>query len=107
MTYQQAQITGKLQVALAPIHLEVFNESHLHGRPEGSESHFRVLVVSEAFVGKSLVAQHRLVHEALREELHQAVHALTLKTMTPAEWRQAANSANISSPQCRGGSKTL
>lgn len=105
MAYQQAQITSKLQAALTPLHLEVVNESHLHGRLPGSESHFRVLVVAEAFVGKSLVAQHRMVHEILRDELHHAVHALTLQTLTPLEWDKDHENRRISSPVCRGGSK--
>ena len=63
----------KLAAAFAPARLEVINESHLHAghrnSPGTGESHFRVLIVSEAFAGKSRLARHRLVNEVLAAEL--------------------------------------
>ena len=68
------------------------DESHLHaghaGNPGGgpdAETHFRVKVVSEAFTGKAKVQRHRLVYGLLKEEIDGGVHALALKTKTPAE----------------------
>jgi stress-induced morphogen len=58
------------------------------GNPHGgadAETHFRVEVVSDAFNGLPLVARHRLVYAALKTELAQGLHALALKTKTPAE----------------------
>uniref|UniRef100_A0A8C5CV39 BolA family member 1 n=1 Tax=Gadus morhua TaxID=8049 RepID=A0A8C5CV39_GADMO len=48
-------------------------------------SHFRVLVVSASFDGLSLIQRHRLVNEALREELSSCVHALAIQAKTPAQ----------------------
>ena len=54
------------------------------GRATG-ESHFRVVVVSEAFQGASPVERHRRINAALKDELAGPVHALAIKAMTPAE----------------------
>ena len=54
-------------------------------RPEPEESHFRVLVVSEVFAGKSRVDRHRLVNQTLARELQQGVHALAIKALAPDE----------------------
>ncbi len=51
----------------------------------GSGDHFQVVVVSEAFSGMSLVEQHRLVYAPLREALAERIHALSIKTYTPAQ----------------------
>ena len=87
----QQQITEKLKEAFNPEHLEVVNESHMHSVPEGSESHFKVTIVSDAFEGKMLVARHRLVNKVLAEELGKdreqgGIHALALHTLTMEEW---------------------
>lgn len=51
--------------------------------------HFEATVISEAFAGKSLLQQHRLVYAALGERLErEEIHALSLKTYTPDAWRQ-------------------
>ena len=65
----QAQIESKLQAAFTPTFLEVLNESHKHNVPPGSESHFKVTVVSAQFDDRHLVARHRLVNKTLAEEL--------------------------------------
>lgn len=96
-------IIEKLQTALNPVHLDVTNESHMHNVPPGSESHFKVVAVTEEFNGKMLVARHRLINKALAEELAGPVHALALHTMTPDEW--AEKGAAPESPPCLGGGK--
>jgi len=100
----QARIESKLAAALHPTFLEVVNESHKHSVPPGSESHFKVTVVSEEFNDRQLVARHRLVNKALAEELAGSVHALALHTLTPQEWTLRAG-ATAESPPCLGGSK--
>lgn len=95
----QHTIESKLTEALQPQHMEVINESHQHNVPAGSESHFKVVLVSEAFEGKSLVSQHRMVYSLLSEELKDQVHALALHTYTPSTWK----SASPQSPECLGG----
>lgn len=95
----KSTIESKLTEGLHPQHLEVVNESNQHNVPEGSESHFKVVLVSEAFEGKSLVSQHRMVYSLLSEELSSSVHALALHTYTPSSW----SSISPQSPECLGG----
>ncbi len=79
----------KLTEALAPQRLKIVDDSEKHkghaGFREGGETHFRVEVVSEAFTGQNQVARQRRVYEILAAELADRVHALQLKTLTPAE----------------------
>jgi BolA family transcriptional regulator, general stress-responsive regulator len=79
----------KLMVALRPTRLDVVNESEMHAghrsSPGTGESHFRLLIVAEAFAGKSRVERHRLVNAALAEEVGKRVHALALNAYAPGE----------------------
>ena len=85
----EQRIKEKLMIALRPSRLDVVNESHLHAghrsSPGTGESHFRVIVVSESFTGKSRVERHRMVNAALKGEVGGAVHALALATYAPGE----------------------
>lgn len=89
MSNTAALIEKKISAALDVQQIEVIDESHQHeghsGWKEGGETHFRVLVVSSAFEGKNQVQRQRLVYEVLKEEMKNAIHALALKTVTPAE----------------------
>lgn len=100
----EAAIRRKLESAFAPTHLEVVNESGNHRVPPGSESHFKVVLVAQAFEGERLVGRHRRVNATLGEELAGPVHALALHTYTPTEWR-ARVAAAPESPACAGASK--
>lgn len=102
----QTAIESKLRGALQPLHLEVVNESHLHSVPPGSESHFKVIIVSEQFTGLSLIEQQRLVNQVLADELRGGVHALAMKTLTPQKWQAAGQQAALQTPLCHGGSKS-
>lgn len=84
----QQQIEAKLAAALSPSHLEVINESYMHRVAPGSESHFKVIVVSQAFEGQRLLGRHRQVNGVLADELAGTIHALALHTYTEAEWQQ-------------------
>lgn len=99
----EASITTKLTEAFDPSHLEVHNESHQHNVPPGSESHFKVVLVSEAFSGKRQVQRHQAVYAALSEEMRGPVHALALHTYSPEEWDSA--NAVPNSPNCLGGGR--
>ena len=104
----QQRITQKLKTALSPEHLEVVNESYMHNVPEGSESHFKVVIVSDSFKDKMLIARHRLVNKILEDELDKdnpdgSIHALALHTMTMEEWFKKGNAP--ASPECLGGGK--
>jgi len=52
----------------------------------GDGEHFQALVVSRAFEGKSRVERHQLVYRALGERMREEIHALSMRTLTPAEW---------------------
>jgi BolA family transcriptional regulator, general stress-responsive regulator len=95
-------IETKLQ-SLQPQFLEVVNESHKHNVPVGSESHYKVTIVSDAFNGKKLLARHRMVNTILADELAHSIHALFLHTMTSEEWFEKSRMPN-NSPPCLGGS---
>ena len=99
------QIRSQLTKTLAPTHIDVQDESHMHSVPKGAESHFNVFVVSESFVGQRAVARHQAVYRALASEMAGGIHALALKTLTPEEWAEQGGGM-LSSPQCLGGSKS-
>ena len=99
----QTTIQQKLSNELPNIHLDVQNESHMHNVPAGSESHFRVVIVSDTFADMKLLARHRTVNAILKEELSGNIHALALHTFTPEEWTLRGESATAS-PECKGGS---
>ena len=94
-------IHGKLSAKFSPLHLEIINESYMHNVPRGSETHFKVLVVSEQFRDTKLIARHRMVNESLSEELQSGVHALSIVAKTPEQWSQGQTVEK--SPACRGG----
>ena len=99
----KTSIENKLQ-SLQPQFLEVINESYKHAVPAGSESHFKVIIVSDQFNGKRLVARHQQVNKILADELVHSIHALALHTMTQEEWAGNGEQSN-ESPPCLGGSK--
>jgi BolA protein len=101
MTMQQS-IEAAIQKALAPTYLSVANESHMHNVPPGSESHFNLVVVSDAFVGRRKVARHQQVYQLVSAQLAGGVHALALHTYTPEEWAARSEPAPAS-PDCMGG----
>jgi BolA protein len=80
-------LAHKLTRALAPTKIEIEDESALHRGHKGASGggHYRVFIVSAAFEGKSLVARHRMAYDAVAEEMTSSVHALALRTLTPAE----------------------
>ena len=99
----QQEIEHKLNT-LDPLHLEVVNESDNHNVPEGSQSHFKVVIVTDAFDGVSRVRRHQQVNGILAKELKEDIHALSMQTMTPDEWT-ARGGQVMASPECLGGSK--
>ncbi|MCP3752144.1 BolA family transcriptional regulator [Pseudomonas sp. SBB6] len=98
MTMQQ-KIEQSLQV-LAPQHLEVLDESHMHSR--GQQTHYKAVLVSEQFEGLNSVKRHQKVYATLGELMSQ-FHALALHTYTPQEWQKIGVAP--ASPTCAGGSK--
>ena len=99
----QATIEHKLASEFDTDFLQVENESHMHNVAPGSESHFKVTIVSDAFKDQMLIKRHRMVNKTLQQEMQQ-IHALALHTLTPDEWRSRAGNV-ADSPKCRGGGK--
>jgi BolA family transcriptional regulator, general stress-responsive regulator len=91
-------IVAKINEVFPKIYFEVKNESFMHHVPEGSETHFRVVIVSELFEGKKILQRHRIVQSELKEcfALVKAVH---LVTHTPTEWESIHNLLDRS-PSC-------
>lgn len=98
------QIETKVNQALAPEVLEVTNESNRHSVAPGSETHFKLVIVSAKFANQNRVQRHRTVNTLLAEELQRGVHALSLKLYTPTEWDEREGKV-AKSPPCMGGSK--
>lgn len=96
----QQIIEAKL-TTLAPSHMEVLNESHMHSVPPDSETHFKVTLVAEVFSGLRQVKRHQQVYSLLSEEMAGPVHALALHLFAPDEWQ----GERPDSPDCMGGSK--
>lgn len=71
-----------IQAGLACEHVEVI----------GDGQHFQAVVVSEKFVGRSRVQRHQLVYAALGERMREEIHALSMQTLTPEEWKNAGGS---------------
>ncbi|WFQ79705.1 transcriptional regulator BolA [Xenorhabdus sp. SF857] len=99
------KIETKLQAAFQPSHLEVTDESYRHNVPAGSESHFKIIIISNEFVEQRMLSRHRSIYSVLAKELEEGVHALALHTYTEKEWAELADTV-LASPACRGGSTT-
>ena len=99
----EESIRQKLEVEFTPAFLQVVNESFMHAVPEGSESHFKLVIVTDKFDMKRSVQRHQMVYKVLRDHLQQTVHALALPTYSPSEWASRGDAPQ--SPDCLGGSK--
>jgi BolA family transcriptional regulator, general stress-responsive regulator len=100
MTIAEA-ITAKLRHTFDPMHLEVINESSRHSVRVGSETHFKVIIISRTFDGAKLLDRHRAVNDCLAHELANGVHALSITAKTPAQWE--TSSTVPLSPECMSG----
>ena len=101
MSTTQAKLEQALQ-GLAPTHLELLNESQMHAVPPGSESHFKLVIVSDEFEGLNAVKRHQAVYRSLGD-LMQQIHALALHTYSPSEWQASGQAPD--SPDCMGGGR--
>ena len=70
-------IHGYIQKGLECTHLEV----------EGDGQHFSAVIVSPAFAGKSRIQRHQVVYAALGDRMREEIHALSMKTLTPDEYK--------------------
>ncbi len=95
----QPQIEQAINENFKITFFELLNESHTHSGPE-PESHFKMTLVSEDFVGVSKVKRQQAVYRALSELMPQ-FHALALHTYSPEEWAVLVTAP--ASPKCTGG----
>ena len=85
-------IRQQLTDALAPVHLDIIDESHLHRGHAGAASgagHFNVTIVSDPFTGQATLARHRLVYAAVDNLMSTEIHALSIRALTPDEHTSA------------------
>ena len=78
-------VEAKLRAALQPVRLEIQDDSDAHAGHGASGAHVSVTVISAAFAGKSPLQRHRMINDALKEELKGAIHALQIKALAPDE----------------------
>lgn len=103
MTIQTA-IERKLIDTFSPERLRIDNDSSRHAGP-ASDSHYRVVIVANAFAGSNSLKRQRAVYACLAEELAGPVHALQMKCMTPEEYHAADGDMTLKAPPCGGGTK--
>lgn len=104
MASRAQRLQQVFEAGLQPSYIRLEDESHNHSVPEGAESHFKLVCVSEAFEGLMPVRRHQKVYGLAQAELDAGLHALALHLYTPAEWQQ--QQAVPQSPDCAGGSKS-
>ena len=91
------RIEEKLRSELNPSHLQLFNESNLHCVPRNSETHFKLVIVSDDFIEMTKVKRHQLIYQILVETMKK-IHALSIQAFTIAEYNN--NPVILSSPEC-------
>ncbi len=101
---RKERLEQQLTQELSPSFLSVEDESRNHHVPEGAQTHFKVIAVSEQFTELSRVARHRLVNHLLHNEFEQGLHALSLHLFSAEEWIQK-NKSVLNSPACKDGYK--
>ena len=77
-----------------PLRLRLRDDSANHVGHAGATSgggHYKVLIVSELFEGRSLLERHRMVNEALSDLFGGAIHALSIETLAPSQWREGSS----------------
>jgi stress-induced morphogen len=85
---RKAEIIKRLNEAFEPETLGVEDESYMHQGHEGAKdgrSHFRVLIISEAFENKNLIDRHRMIYRVLDEMMRIDIHALAIDAWAPDE----------------------
>jgi stress-induced morphogen len=80
------------------------NESYMHSVPKGSETHFKVVVISSKFQGQSLLERHKAINTLLSDEFKSGLHALSIQAKTPEQWESSGHRVS-ESPACLGGMK--
>ena len=88
---RRSRIEAKLRDGLDADHVVVVDESHLHAGHAGAREgggHYRAVVVSRRFEGQGALERQRLVYAVLADEMGGEIHALSMQTLTPAQWEE-------------------
>ena len=96
------KIEESLKTGISSLFIEVINESPNHNVPDGAESHFKVIVVSDDFENMRQVQRHQLIYKVLNEEM-KLIHAIAIHPFTKTEWDSNQQSSS-DSPDCLGRS---
>ncbi|KTC81626.1 BolA family protein [Legionella brunensis] len=99
---REERIAKLITTHLTTSHFLIENESNKHHVPEGSETHFKVLIVAEAFKEMTMLNRHRTINTLLADELKTGLHALSLHLYTSEEWERCQQKTQTS-PACRDG----
>lgn len=105
MSDRQTRIVESIQNQISCLELWIENESHGHGLNRGvvqPETHFKVLIVSNDFVGKTRLDRQRWVNDLLKSEFQHGLHALTQRLLTAEEWAVQSTTikSEFKSPLC-------
>ena len=103
---RHAMLTKRIHEALSPLHLELEDESYKHSAGPDAGTHWKCVVVSEAFEGKGRVQRHRAIFAALGDAMDTGVHAFSPRPMTPAEFAAKGGVVSHQTPGCLGGGKS-
>jgi BolA protein len=88
------RIRSTLETSLHPVRLKIDDESAQHAGHAGAKKgggHYRIFIVAPAFSGRTLIARHRMVYEALGEQMRHDIHALSIVARAPEEVAEAAD----------------
>lgn len=85
-TQRTEAIRQRIDAQLAPTHLQVVDEGHLHiGHAGEGQGHFRVRISSAAFAGKTPIQRHRMVYDAVGDLMGDGIHALAIEASLPTD----------------------
>ena len=93
----ESQIVNTLSSFMNLASLKIINESFMHNVPKGSESHFKIVVVTNDFNNLSIIQRHKLIYKTL-DNLMNKIHALSIHAFTEEEFK--LNPVILDSPEC-------
>ena len=93
----ESQIINTLSSSLNLSSLKIINESFMHNVPAGSESHFKIVVVTNDFNNLSIIKRHKLIYKTL-DNLMNKIHALSIHAFNEEEFK--LNPIILDSPEC-------
>ena len=93
----ESQIINTLSTSMNLSSLKIINESFMHNVPKGSESHFKIVVVTNDFNNLSIIQRHKLIYKIL-DNLMNKIHALSIHAFNEEEFK--LNPVILDSPEC-------